>query len=219
MFFRTGRPSIRGLAPVLGLLAFPCFPGAILAQGGLRILPQVGLYAPLTDLTAVTDSGENLFEAGKKSSTVALGLAVEVGSLRAQMAYATASDVPIGGVGCTNCDARSTLLTATVGVVVRPLPQILFVNPYFVLGAGFKRYDFDPGDLTENGGWSSVLKDQTQFAGQIGAGIELTLLGLAPRIELSAYLSRFEPGEGPEGTEESDFQTDLFMMLAIPLGG
>jgi hypothetical protein len=207
------------LFATLALSALLVAPAGARAQGGLRLLPQVGLYAPLTDLTAVTDGGENLFEAGKKSSTLGLGLGLEIGSLRAQVSYATASDVPIGGVGCETCDARSTLLTATAGFVFRPIPQILFLQPYLLLGAGVKRYDFDPGQLTDDGDWSSVLEDQTRFAGQLGAGFAFDLLGLEPQVELVAYLSQFEPGEGPEGTEESDFQTDLFLMVALPLGG
>ncbi|MEX1257656.1 MAG: hypothetical protein WEG36_08565 [Gemmatimonadota bacterium] len=203
----------------LSLVALLALPQIAAGQGGLRLLPQVGLYTPLTDLTEVTDGGENLFEAGKKSSTVGLGLALELGSLRAQVNYATASDVPISGVGCESCDARSTLLTATVGLVLHPLPRILFFRPNLLVGAGVKRYDFDPGQLTDDGDWSSVLEDQTRFAGQLGVGLEFDLLGLEPQLELSAYLSRFEPGEGPEGAEESDLQTDLFLMLAIPLGG
>jgi len=194
-------------------------PASAAAQGGLRLLPQLGLYAPMSDLTQVRDGGETLFEAGKKSSTVGLGLALELGALRGQLNYATASDIPIDGIGCESCDARSTLLTATVGLVLHPLPQVLVFRPNVLLGIGVKRYDFDPGQLSGDEDWRGVLEDQTQFAAQLGLGLELEVLGVEPQLEFSAYLSRFEPGEGPEGTEESDFQTDLFLMLAVPLGG
>lgn len=210
------------LFTLAGLLSGPT---ALSAQAGIRILPLVGLYAPLSELTQVRDGGASVFEAGKKSSTLALGLGLEVGgstggtSLRGHIGYATESEVPIGGLECETCGARMSLLTATVGAVLRPFPTLAILEPYLVVGGGVKRYDFDPGSLGEAESWSSVLRDQTRFSGQLGAGVDFSLLGLRPQLELSAHLSRFEPGEAPEGSEESDFQTDLFLMLAIPLGG
>jgi hypothetical protein len=219
MRFDIRRPRFGGLQTALGFATILAIPASATAQPGIRLLPQIGLYSPLTELTRVTDGGETLFEAGKKSATLGIGLAVELGGMRGQLNYATASNVSIGGVGCEACDARSTLLTATVGLVLHPLPQILFFRPNAILGVGVKRYDFHPGQLVDDEDWSAVLKDQTQFAGQIGLGLEFEALGLEPQLELTAYLSRFEPGEVPEGAEDSDFQTDLYLLLSIPLGG
>jgi len=194
------------------------------AQGGVRLLPQLGIATPLSDLGEVRNGGMSLFEAGRKSSTLALGLGLELGnfhdgtSLRGQIGYATQSDLPVGGFECQVCAARATLLTATVAAVFRPLPQIILVQPHFVVGAGVKRYDFDPRDM-EGESWTAVLRDQTRVTGQLGAGMSLSLLGFRPAIELGAFLSRFEPGEASAGSESSEFQTDLFLMVTLPLGG
>jgi hypothetical protein len=173
----------------------------------------------------VREDGENPFETGKKSSILAPGLAVELGggdrgtSLRAGVGYATASNLPVGGFECAACEARSTLMTANVAAVIRPIPRIVVLQPHFVAGAGVKRYDFDPKPIGDGESWTAVLRDQTRLTGQLGVGAELSLLCLRTRLELSAFLSRFEPGESPAGSEESDFQTDLFLTLAIPIGG
>lgn len=217
--------SSRGLLFVAALLVGATLPTGVAAQGGIRLLPQVGVASPLSDVTQVRDGGASLFEAGKKSSSLALGLAVELGgatggtALRGQVSYATSSDLPIGGLECEVCDARLSLLTATAALVLRPLPTLAFFRPYVLAGGGVKRYDFDPRSAGGEDGWSAVLRDQTRFSGQVGAGLELSLLGLNPSVELSAHLSRFEPGEAPEGSEDSDFQTDLFLLVGIPLGG
>ena len=194
------------------------------AQGGVRLLPQVGIATPLSDLGEVRNGGTSLFEAGRKSSTLALGLGLELGnfrdgtSLRGQVGYATQSNLPVGGFECQVCAARATLLTATVAAVFRPLPQIILFQPHLVVGAGVKRYDFDPRAM-EGESWRAVLRDQTRVTGQLGAGMSLSLLGFRPMIELGAFLSRFEAGEASAGSESSEFQTDLFLMVSLPLGG
>jgi len=193
-------------------------------QGGVRLLPQVGIATPLSDLGEVRNGGVSLFEAGKMSSTLALGLGLELGnfregtSLRGQVGYATESNLPVGGFECQVCSARATLMTATVAGVFRPVPRIVLFQPHFVVGAGVKRYDFDPREM-EGESWAAVLRDQTRFTGQLGAGVSMSLLGFRPELELGAFLSRFEPGDSGAGSESGSFQTDLFLMLALPLGG
>jgi len=219
---RTGGAAVSASILTLLLLAGPTDTEA---QTGVRLIPQVGISAPLSSLGEVRNGGTSLFEAGRKSSTLALGAALEAGnfqsgtSARVQVAYATESAVPVGGFECVNCEARVSLLAATAAATFRPVPRIVLAQPHFITGAGVKRYDFDPRDMGEGDSWSSVLRDQTRFTGQLGAGVEMSLLGFRPQLELTAYLSRFQAGESESGSESGSFQTDLFLMLSLPLGG
>ncbi len=217
-------------------LRWMCLPIGILVAGMLTpseghtqvsLLPSAGLYSPLSDLLEVRDEeGMPVLEAGRKSSTLAVGLAAELGSPEAswggriQLGYATASDVPIEGVGCEDCELRSTLLTATAGVILRPFPELLILRPHLLVGGGVKRYGFDRDDL-EAEGWDQVLRNQTQPAIHLAAGGALRLGIVTPRFEIGAMISRIDGvGEGASGLSSSDdLQTDLFLMVAIPLMG
>ncbi|TVP55955.1 MAG: hypothetical protein EA351_09055 [Gemmatimonadales bacterium] len=213
----------------LWLLLIAVVSGMLSPSGGyaqVSLLPSVGVYSPLSDLLDVRDEeGMPLFEAGRKNSTLALGLAAELGSpaaswgARVQLGYATASEVPVEGVGCEDCELRSTLLTATAGVILRPFPELLILRPHLLLGGGVKRYGFDRDDL-EAEGWDQVLRDQTQPTLHLAAGGALRLGIVTPRFEIGALISRID-GVGDESglSSSDDLQTDLFLMVSIPLVG
>jgi len=210
--------SVLVLSMALGF-AFP-------AEGQLRFVPSVGAYAPLSDLGEIRDrEGVTFMEAGKRVSTLAFGGGVELGpirglaNLRAEAAYATASNVPIRSMGCPECGLRSTLLVGSASVVLRPFMDLMVVQPYLVLGGGVKRYDFDPREMTGPGG-GDYFQDQTRPSVQVGGGVQFHLGALRPRLEMSAHFSRFEPGREDPGVEGSDGrQTSLFVMLGLPMGG
>ncbi|MEZ4417106.1 MAG: hypothetical protein R3E10_15240 [Gemmatimonadota bacterium] len=159
------------------------------AQGQTRVVPQIGLYVPATSFGAVTADGvDGAVELGKKESTRAYGLGLEWGGggflgLRTNLAYATSSDVPISGVGCTVCSSRSTMLAATAGLVVRPL-RLLFIEPYLIGGMGLKRYDFSRADFGE-----ILVDDRNVRAWHLGVGGELDLGPLSGVVEISDYIS------------------------------
>jgi hypothetical protein len=218
---RVPRPSfpffVIALSMALGL--------ALPAEGQLRFVPSVGAYAPLSDLGEVRDQeGVTFMEAGKRVSTLAFGGGVELGpirglaNLRAEAAYATASDVPIRSMGCPDCGLRSTLLVGSASVVLRPFMDLMVAQPYLVLGAGVKRYDFDPREMTNSG--ADYFRDQTRPSIQVGSGVQFHMGALRPRLEISAHFSRFEPGREDPGVQGSDDrQTSLFLMLGLPMGG
>jgi len=178
----------------------------------LRLIPQVGLYAPVSELSTDLD---NAREIGRRDSSLALGLALDIAGrgalgLRLGGLYATNSDVPLTNFQC-NCDARSTVLTATGAAVLRPLPEILVVRPYGVAGAGFKRYDFSiPDDEV-----GDYLRNGNDLTLQLGAGIEFNLGLLRASVELSDYISSFEA----RGASASSRQHDFFLTLGFILGG
>ncbi len=204
------RPSlVLASALAAGLLA----PGGARAQ--LRILPQAGLYAPASDLPTASEA----VDIGRKQSTLALGLGVELGntrgtSLRIDGLHATASDVPVTGVGCQSCSARSTVTTLTAALVLRPLPNIILVRPYLLAGGGLKRYDFTREDLQSEGA-RAVLSDQNRFTGHLGVGAEVNL-GL---LRISGEVSDLVSGFRRQGGGGSSLQHDFFVMVGLLLGG
>ncbi len=218
---RAVRPAFGALAALAALaLLLPAS-----AEAQFRVLPSVGLYAPLADLGEVRDSGgQVIVDAGRQNASLAFGLAVERGdpqgfaSIRVGLGYGTSAEVPVDAVGCQDCELRATLLTATAAAVLRPIPRLGPVQPFLVAGAGIKRYGFDRDDL-QTDGFLEGFRDQSRPALQLGTGVQFTLGGFRPIVELSAQLSRYEvePSGARSGTD--DVQTDLFFTVALPFGG
>ena len=207
-----------GLAGVAAGCAL--FPASVVAQGGVRLIPQLGLYVPLSDLGRAS-SGSQVLEIGKKESTLGLGLALELAarrrlSYRLNAAYGTKSDIPVSGVGCEDCQLRSTVAALTGSLVWRPLPTLLVVQPYLQLGGGLKRYDFDEEDARAEG-LEAFSSDANELTGHLGAGIELSLLGMRAIIELSDFVNGFDLPGGAEA--EGETQHDFFFVLGLSLGG
>lgn len=206
------------LAPLmLVVAALATHPSSALAQGGIRLIPQVGLYAPVSDL-GTASSTEGAVEIGERESTLGFGLALELGarrtvSFRLNGVYGTESEVPVDGTGCTDCTARSTVAAVTGSAVFRPLPNLIVVQPYLQAGGGLKRYDFDEDDA-EAEGVDAFVSDQNELTGQLGVGLEFNLLGFRALLELSDFISGFD-AEGGEGETQHDF----FLTLGIALGG
>lgn len=221
-FSKAFRISVCSLTAIgIGAL----FAGEAAAQS-FRLMPSVGLYAPTSDLGEVTGDGfEGVVDFGKTKSTLAFGLAGEVGSqggglgLRANLGYATASDVPVSWAGCETCSARSTMFVGTAAASLRPIPRIVGLQPYFLLGAGIKRYAFDREDFEEEG-FDGLLNDQTKGTLQLGLGADFSLGGIGLFAELSDYISRVEPASDQSGLSfDSDLQNDLMFTVGVVLGG
>lgn len=201
-------------------------------EAQVSVVPQVGIYAPLSDLGELQDdTGETLLDLGRRGSTLAFGALVETGDpgssavgVRLGVGFATRSEVPIEGVGCESCAARSSLLTAGAALVLHPFPRFALLRPYLVAGGGVAYYDFDDEELRDEG-WQNVLRDQAQGQIHLGLGTHLFLGPLRPRIELGTHISRFEPTDesitplGVTGVGEGDRQANFFLMLGIPFGG
>lgn len=213
-------------AAILSLALFAA-PDALAAQTGIRLLPQVGFYTPLTDLGAARDNDQTLISAGRRSATLAVGLGLETGAgragtgVRVLVGYGTRAPIPVAGTECPACSARGTVLTATVAAVHRPLPRVVLVQPHFLLGAGVKRYDFDVrGAATDGDGWRDVFRNQTRPTLQAGIGAEAGILGLRTQLELNALTSRFDTGDRSDAeTSTPRLQTEIFLTLAVPIGG
>jgi len=197
---------------VMAAVAWVAMAGEAAGQG-LRVSPWIGMYAPTAKLGTV-----QAIEFGEKESTLAYGATLDFGGrnqvlgFRIDGAYATNSDVPIEGVGCTNCELRSTVLTAAGALVLRPLPMPL-VQPYAVGGLGAKWYDFD---IDANLG--NTLRDQTKFTGLAGLGVVFfPSSSVNLMVELTDYISGFDFDDGNASTT-SNTQHDLFFKAGLSIG-
>lgn len=208
-------PTIRtlclSLAAALATFALP--PAAADAQ--LRVIPQAGLYAPVSDLGTVS-TVEGARTVGDRDASFAYGLSAELGSgdgttVRLTAMYGSDSEVPVGGVGCVGdaCRLQTTVLNATASVVLRPLPRIILVQPYLLAGGGLKRYGFDPrGDEALR----SAFDDESKVTGALGVGLDWTLGVLSGTLEVTDYVS------GAVLDEEGDAQHDFFVTVGLHLG-
>ena len=101
-------------------------------------------------------------------------------------------------------------------MALRPLPSLLLIQPYLLLGGGVKRYDFTRDDLLGEG-LRSVLSDQNQLTGHLGLGAEVNLGLLRLVGEITDLVSRFEVDEGLGDGE--GLQHDVFFTVGLVIGG
>ncbi len=205
----------RAVCALIGVcLGVATLPAAADAQ--LRLVPQAGLYAPVSDLGTV-NTVDGARSVGTRDASFAYGLGAELGnpqgtSVRLTGLLGSGSEVPVGGVGCTGsaCDARSTVATLTGSVVLRPIPRIVLVRPYLVAGGGLKRYDFEYDEETDVR--EALGDDSNEVTGQLGVGVEWNLGLLDGTVELSDYVS---PSVLEDGGET---QHDFFLTVGIFIG-
>ena len=208
------------LLVALALCAFGATPVAAQVPGiSLELVPKVGFYFPAADLeAAATAAGEVVDDRG---GSLALGLGLDFGpgplSFRAGFDYVTGSEFSYADTTGANLEAtgEQTMLAVAAGVVLRPLPRLVIVQPYLLAGAGVKRYDFEFSDVDTGSDVEEVFPDsQTDFTLHAGIGLDVGLGPIALVAEASDYVSWFEP----EGGDGSDMQHDIFLMAGIRVG-
>lgn len=185
----------------------------------IRLIPQVGLYNQFTHLPTVSGGYDEL----KKKASLAFAGALELGrpdkvSFRLNGLYATASEVPVGSVGCTGSDcARSTVGAATATLALRPIPNLIIVQPYLLAGGGVKRYAYTLENLRDEQ-LGTFFKDQNQLTGHLGVGVEVNLGLLRVTGEISDLLSKYDDGQSG-GTASDELQHDIFATVGLVIGG
>ena len=194
---------------LLGALLLPSSSGA-----QLRIIPQVGLYASVTDLGTV-ETVEGARNVGEQETSLSYGLTLESASdsplsLRVTGLYGSDSEVPVNGIGCTGttCDLRSTLLGVSAGAVFRPLPPGSPLRPYALVGGGLKRYDFE---FSSDSQLRDAFGDESVATWVLGLGFDWDLGILNGNFELADYIS-------DSVLKDGDRQHDFFLTLGIILG-
>jgi hypothetical protein len=227
--FQSGEPEILGLP-------FPRFPTVRLMKtrtrlfvslflipaillplslgAQLRIIPQGGLYVPVTDLGTVNTT-EGAWDVGKRESSFAYGLTLESASagaiaFRVSGIYGSDSEVPVGGVGCQGsaCNLRSTVLGLSGGIALRVLPQGSPLRPYLLAGGGIKRYDFD---VRSDSPVKDALGEEAKASAVLGLGFDWDIGILRGIVELTDYISGAL-------VEDGDRQHGFFLTVGLVLG-
>lgn len=181
-------------------------PAAAQAPVGLKLVPRVGWFAPLS----------NLDEGVEMASGPAIGLALELDlpmlplNVRANVDYAP--DVELRTGNATGASTGSVL--AVVGdLVFRPAPTIAFARPYLLTGFGMRRYDFGPAEDPE---MLDAVAPPTgsDFTFHAGVGVDVGDGPVTLIVELGDYLSSWNREEGAT----SRVQNDLFVSVGVRVG-
>lgn len=202
----------RTLAAATTLFALLLFAAPVSAQ--TRIIPQVGLYASVSDLGEV-DTADGIRNVGEHESSLAYGVTVDFASyntlgFRITGLYGSKSEVPVGGVGCagTACDLRTTLLGVSGSAVLRLLPPSSPFRPYVLGGGGLKRFDFE---FSSDSQLDDVIGDESKKSLVLGAGLDWDLGFLSGNVEVTDFISESILDGG-------DRQHDFFLTIGLILG-
>jgi hypothetical protein len=197
------------------LFVFCC---AILALGAVPaaaqiVVPKIGLYAPASGLGEAVAAGQDV--ARERAGSLAIGLGLELGlpvlpfGVRGNLEFATGSTVTAEGT-TTQPEAESTLLVLVADAVFRPLPRLVLVQPYLLVGGGLKRHEFQVQDLAPQDR-QLFPPDQSNPTFHIGTGLDFALGPLGALVEVSDYISRIES----ETAGERRRQNDIFVMIGL----
>lgn len=200
------------LYPALLLLAVLFLPAPGNAQS--RLIPQVGLYAGISDLGTV-ETTDGIRKVGEQETSLAYGLTLDMASaktvgFRVTGIYGSDSEVPVGGIGCegAECDLRSTVLGVSASAVLRPFAGGGNLGPYLLAGGGLKRYDFD---FESDSPLKDAFGDESKATLVLGVGFEWNLGLIKGNVELADYVSSSVVDGG-------DRQHDFFLTLGLILG-
>jgi hypothetical protein len=176
------------------------------------LAPKLGLYIPASGLGDFRDQTRTV--ARDRAGSLAIGLGLELDlpvlpvNLRGNLEFATGARVTAGGQ--TEREVESTLLAVVGDVVFRPIPRLIVVQPYFLLGGGMKWHEFQTSDLTA-ADRELFPADQSNATLHLGAGLDFTLGPLGLVVELSDYISSLD-ARGEAGRR---LQNDVFAMVGI----
>lgn len=194
--------------------------GSPLAAQRAELIPQIGFFTGLSSLGTAEDEEGGRFVLGERERGFAYGVAVEFGratpaGVRAAVLFGRGSDIPVVGPGCEvgDCVLDNNVRALTGALVLRPLPSLVLLRPYLLVGAGWKRFGFDETELEELG-LEAAIGDQTKGAWQIGAGVELGLGVTSVVLEVSDFVSGFTV---EEDRGDGKTQHDLFLTVGLRL--
>ena len=171
---------------LLVMAAAVMMPVAAEAQG-VSVTPAVGVYIPASDLYSLRDEAQEF--SVEKEGTFALGLNVETGFLRGSLAYASGAQINQRGVQNRDNIGEGKLLAVAGDVVLRPIPRLLIVQPYLLLGAGLRREDYSYED---DGVADALPSDQSDFAFHAGIGADIMLGSIGIVAEISDFITKDE---------------------------
>lgn len=168
---------------------------------GLRLVPKIGMYKPLGDLT----------DGYRTKNKVSLGLGAELKlpiipiGLRANLDYTPASDIE----DAAGARVGTVAITNIVGdLMFKPLPGIIPVQPYLFAGGGVKKHKFHDFATGIYGAADNQSNPTLHVGGGIGVGIGL--MGVV--IEGGDYISQFKRAG------DSKLQNDIYATVGVKVG-
>lgn len=213
-----GRWRMRPLRSVIGAvtcLVLMSAPAVAQAPGfDLKLNPRIGLYQPLTNLADAPGAVAEM----KGSLAIGLGAELQLGALpfglRANLDYATSSEVQLSGGSVTTSESPNATLLALVGdLMFRPLPKLIIVQPYLFAGGGVKKYDVSTSDAV-----FADLKSASDPTVHLGGGLDLGLGPLALNAEVGDYISWSDFQGSLSGNSDTKTQHDLFLTVGLSIG-
>ena len=161
---------------------------------------RAGAFMPMSAL--VDDAlGEVKLKSGLGiGAHIELDLPLSPINVRANVEAALGAKVEEDGVETGD---EVDVIALTGDLVFRPLPRIVVVQPYFLAGAGIKKYSAE-----------GAVEDENDFTGHIGAGVDFKLGPLAVLVEANDYISSFKVGDAGE----SKLQNDVFVAVGFRIG-
>ena len=166
---------------ILGVAAMPAA-----SEAQISITPQVGVYVPGDDFESLRSGADSV--SINKEGSLALGLNIEMGILRGSVAYASAAKLNESGVNGEEV-GEGKLLAVAADVVLRPIPRLLILQPYLILGGGLRRADYD---FDTDGVANAFPENDSDFALHAGLGADVMLGPLGVTAEITDFISKNE---------------------------
>lgn len=189
---------------VLGIagLALAALPQTSQAQ--ISVTPQIGFYVPGDDFESIRAGADSIRV--NKEGSLALGLNVNFGMLRGSIAYASAATLNRSGASGAEV-GEGKLIAVAADLVLRPIPRLLVLQPYLLVGGGLRRadYDFDTETLAD-----AFPENESEFAFHAGIGADVALGGLGITAEITDFISK--------DAEDKWGRHDAFGFVGLKLG-
>ena len=170
----------------LVLAALAVAPQTSHAQG-ISITPQIGVYVPANSLDSLRSAGQTVRV--KREGDLALGFNVDLGFLRGSLAYASNAKLnqQTSPASAEQQVGSGKLLAVAADLVLRPIPRIIVVQPYLLVGGGLRRanYSYDTSGISD-----AFPKDQSEFAFHAGVGADLMLGPVGVSAEITDFISK-----------------------------
>ena len=200
------RPRRLATALVVGtaLTAFAASQPPPAAAQRIELLPKAGVYTALGPLTENTEIEPGLAVGG----AVELGLPLLAFAVRVTADYVLDAEIVRRGTTAEHVGDVS-LLGVAGDVVLRPLPGAVLARPYFLGGAGIKRYALEL-ETTGGGDLSGASETVSRFTLHVGGGLDVRVRSVALVLEVADYLSSFVSATG-----DSKVQHDAFGQAGV----
>lgn len=153
----------------------------------IHITPSIGAFHSAHNLNDVRRAArdDRLWD----DVPIAFGLALEASILRLSAVYATGAAIDADGAGLSGTGriGDGSLFAAAADLVFRPIPRLLFVQPYLLGGVAYKRerFSFDDDALAD-----LLPENRDGHAWHFGIGADLMIGNFGVVAEVTDFVDR-----------------------------